>query len=602
MDTKKIEEISVSALNLTLNKSNRLNPFISTNDKEPSWDGSVHVLYPNIDSNSNISKNMIMGRVPIQVKGTSIKLPKNNITFQVNLSDLKNFQREVGAIYFVVFVNENFETKIYYSDLLPVKLNRILSSSEAKKKITIQLKELPNNTLELEKIFYKFLDNNLRQARLSDNELISLYDIENNSDFKGLNLFNTRLPGENPYSFIFDDEVYAYARTGESKVAQPIKEILTNITLSFDHQVDIKIKDKTYYNVVRAYKTKNQEKIKIGNSVYIIINENDTMYTQVNLSNNIREIVRDLDFIIAAFDNKGFYFDNAFIDFDISNKTDGDFNLNFERERLAFFKKCIQMLDDLKCYDDFSIKDLSVNEWTNLTTLVYSIVDGNKIKIDSDKSIIIIPINIGLYSVLIIAIKQNDEYLLYDYNRVEFDHFYYSNVDDPSKKFDTSKYLILDSDLLSKVSNLNYYLIKKSFNSIQDLNTKYSDSTHFLLEVLKASDICRNENHKKDLLLFAEDFSKWIFENDPNEDNYYTNKLNYYQSLKRQNKLTDVDRTNLIKIDKEVPGAIYKYAANLLLDRYEDALYYLNELTEDDKSYITELPISFFLNKESNKI
>lgn len=602
MDTKKIEDISVSALNLALNKSDRLNPFISSNDKEPSWDGSVHVLYPSIDSNLNISKDMIMGRVPIQVKGTRRKLPKKNITFQVNLSDLKNFQKEAGAIYFVVFIDENNETKIYYSDLLPVKLNRIFRNSKAKKKITIQLKELPNNTLELEKIFYKFLDNNLRQARLSDNELISLIDIENDNDFKELNFFNTRLPGESLYRFIFDDEVYAYAIIGENKIAQPIKEILTNITLSYDYQVDIKIQDKTYYKVIRAFKSKNQEKIKIGNSIYIVITENDTMYTQIDLSNNIREIVRDLDFIISALDNKGFYFDNAFIDFDISNKSDGDFDLNYERERLDFFKKCTQMLDDMKCYDDFNIKDLSINEWTNLTTLVYSIIDGNKIKMDSDKSIIVRPVNIGLYSVLIIAVKQNDEYLLYDYNRVEFDHFYFSSVDDPSKKFDTSKYLILDSDLLSKISNLNYYLIKKSFKSIQDLNIKYSDSTHFLLEVLKASDICTNENHKKDLLLFAEDFSYWIFENDPNENNYYTNKLNYYQTLKRQNKLTDIDRTNLIKIDKEVPGIIYKYAANLLLDRYEDALYYLNELTEDDKSYITELPISFFLNKEYDKI
>ena len=125
---------------------------------------------------------------------------------------------------------------------------------------------------------------------------------------------------------------------------------------------------------------------------------------------------------------------------------------------------------------------------------------------------------------------------------------------------------------------------------------------HFLLETLKASDISTDENQKDKLLIFAEDFSKWILDNDNNNTNYYINKLNHYQSKKRRNTLTDIDISNIILLEKESNDNLYKFAANLLLDRNEDALYYLNKLDKNTKDNILKQPISVFLNDSYVKI
>ena len=605
MDSKKKELISISKIKTVLASSNYLDPtHINENDKEPIWDGSVYVYKPSTNFESNLSSSDIFGRVPVQVKSTSKPIPKNKISFEAKKVDLENYFKELGAIFFVVYINEADidNSEIYYSDLLPVKINKILSNSNAEKKISIELKKLPDEPDEIAKIFFNFLDNNNRQANIKNLALKNYNDLVKSDDFKGVRFYHTPLGSEDPHEFLLNDELYGYAVMGNDNTIVPLKEIIKGNSLSYNHEVDITIDDTIYYKQVTAIDTKDIKTITIGDSVHIKINQDDTMYTKVTLTNNLRNLTHDLEFILDALDNGGYYFDGLFMDFDINNKTEGDFNYSFERERLDFFKKCVQLLDELGCYDDINISDLTENHWINLSSLVYSMIDNQKLNLNEEKPYIVRAISIGNLKILVIAIKDGDEYWLYDYNRVEFDNFYYENDKDSTIKLNTSKFIILDSDLLSAISNLNFYLIKESFKNIDDEDIKFSDSMHFLLENLKASDISTDENQKDKLLIFAEDFSKWILDNDNNNTNYYINKLNHYQSKKRRNTLTDIDISNIILLEKESNDNLYKFAANLLLDRNEDALYYLNKLDKNTKDNILKQPISVFLNDSYVKI
>ena len=64
-NTKRIEESATTALKSALLKCPILDAYIDSNDKTPSWDGTVFV-YKSEDQ----KKENIKGRVPIQVKGT----------------------------------------------------------------------------------------------------------------------------------------------------------------------------------------------------------------------------------------------------------------------------------------------------------------------------------------------------------------------------------------------------------------------------------------------------------------------------------------------------------------------------------------------------
>jgi hypothetical protein len=101
MDSKKIENLAVSTVTESVTTSDYLSPFISDNDKEPSWDGHVYIY-----KSTNNKKDQLIGRVPVQVKGTEKgDLNKIEITYPIALTDLKNYLSDGGAVYFVVYMS-----------------------------------------------------------------------------------------------------------------------------------------------------------------------------------------------------------------------------------------------------------------------------------------------------------------------------------------------------------------------------------------------------------------------------------------------------------------------------------------------------------------
>ena len=110
MDSNAIENISVSKLKMVLMLNDYLSPFINEGDKEPSWDGNIY-LY----NKKGKKKKDIKGRVSIQVKGEEKSITKKNeIKYPVSVVDLRNYLSDGGVIYFVVYVDKQGNSKIYY--------------------------------------------------------------------------------------------------------------------------------------------------------------------------------------------------------------------------------------------------------------------------------------------------------------------------------------------------------------------------------------------------------------------------------------------------------------------------------------------------------
>ena len=122
MDSNAIENISVSKLKMVLMLNDYLSPFINEGDKEPSWDGNIY-LY----NKKGKKKKDIKGRVSIQVKGEEKSITKKNeIKYPVSVVDLRNYLSDGGVIYFVVYVDKQGNSKIYYCAMEPLRIQDFL--------------------------------------------------------------------------------------------------------------------------------------------------------------------------------------------------------------------------------------------------------------------------------------------------------------------------------------------------------------------------------------------------------------------------------------------------------------------------------------------
>lgn len=120
MNSKQIDEIAVSYLNITLAKCKLLMPDINTNDKTPVWDGEIQ-LFGNIEHTRGWIR-----KIPVQVKGTTIgDLSNSKIAHSVKKSNLENFSANGGVMFFVILINDDGH-KIFYKRLLPQDIQPII--------------------------------------------------------------------------------------------------------------------------------------------------------------------------------------------------------------------------------------------------------------------------------------------------------------------------------------------------------------------------------------------------------------------------------------------------------------------------------------------
>ncbi len=111
---ERVEELSVHAVMQLFLTTGLIDVSdIKSNDKTPSWDGSI-TLY----NDESRKKDNIYGRADIQIKGHEVKkdeLSKESIQETVSVADLKNYIKEGGVLYFIVNLTE-FGNSVYCID------------------------------------------------------------------------------------------------------------------------------------------------------------------------------------------------------------------------------------------------------------------------------------------------------------------------------------------------------------------------------------------------------------------------------------------------------------------------------------------------------
>lgn len=571
-----IEEIAVQRVKREILKYDCLKDYINTNDKTPMWDGEIYIYKENSKYKANED---FRGKISVQVKGRKVtKIRSGKSKYSIDVEYLRAYQKDKkGVLLFVVEMTDSENTQIYYANLLPVDLKEILERvKDNQKTVSIDIRVIKENSpSSMKMICLNFLRNSNEQMNI---------EIKNIDEIDKVHKIEFTVVGEEKYleDYLFNNDIYSYAfdEITNKKYALPkLKKIQKYQT----NKVDVKIKDKLYYNQITIIKNREEEYILYGKSTKIYLDRNKINF---KLNGNVYERINDAKFIIDLLENKEIVIKNKkiLLPVNIEEKQKEKYieslrmDLNYLNKMKNLFEKFnIKFEKDLDSLDEESLKN--IKRFTKLNDGI--LIDGLE-----ESGVHFIEIA-GYYIAFFVSVDSNKKVEVYNY----FDDlsgkirvFYF---DEEKNEISISPYINLTAENLISFSNVNIDIMKRSFDS-----PNYSEETSlrynlWLLELIKAYD----KSNEQKWLEFAEYIIDKILEFS-NSPTYIINKL---QIIKRKRNLNKEEKDKLYEIKENEKDDMIQCGIAILLNNISDFERYFNKL--ENKEEFEKFPIYNLIKK-----
>lgn len=532
MDKRTIETEATSAVRTLIRRNPYLSPYIDENDKTPVWDGAIYVYST---SNSGLKNKALLGRVPTQIKGHNTKegFP-DQIKYPINKTDLKAYQSEGGLIFIVVYIDDLFNPKIYYEQLLPLDIERLLSLMKSQESKLISLKQIPQDNLQLANLFLNFVKDRQKQLGTVDKNRLHLSDWKGCDSIGayGLQISSVRAPYFNPLQAISSSTVYLYGKPKGFDMQIPLERLDHGI-VETSQQHSIGCGDKIYYlgNMTTTVWENGNLIIKFGKSMSIKIlfySGNRIGGTfHYDLKGSLNNALSDCGFILDVFSKRSIMINSIPIGFTQIDKAMVDQTVKLNQEYNAIRKK----MNDLKIFDDLFIEQLSDDELWKIKLLleINGETESKHLANFADMFTLLNIANVRL--TLFVFFKEGKLFVLDVFS--ELDQFNFGISDDNGDHHSISRFICLTEDaLLSSNLFAEYVYLNIVKYDTWDHYQNYINA--FLLVCLKAVDTGMG-NHDE-LYKLASLLSEWLLGKDPESEIY---QLNYLQTCIRKRPLTE---------------------------------------------------------------
>lgn len=589
MNKRHIETISVAAVSKSISHTRYLSPYIQSDDKEPSWDGHIYIFNDIINK-----KEDLKGRVPVQVKGKLCKdLTKNEVTYSVNVVDLKNYLSDGGVIFFLVYI-DNHTDKIYYSALTPVKLKHYLKDIGAQKSKSITLRVFPEDNNKKIAILENCLRDCELQKSFSRTGFLSIEELQN-KDIEDISFQASVYTDKNEINIIdslleLNEDIYIYAKIKGSKALHPINAIIKSISFPDNENLPISIDGKTYYTFFKKNIDKDKKEILIGDSLKIsMLRNTDTIDVSYEPSKMLRASIIDLNFFINAIKAKYFFIDNKKIDFVIPKKELHDFDMTTQVQRLIMLQEIQDLLIALNVDNDINLDTLTSSDYKNIDLLVKSIIKKEPI-LNLKKGINVQKVKISDLKLLLILVndQSTSKFEIRDFFNSGYD-FYYKDENDNSLRAPVFSYL-KKKDYLD-VSNIDYEKVLTSYQTLSEQNCRITEiANNDMLQMLLAYDESSPKNTK--LLKVAKSLAEWIYATREGNISNEIKKINYLQIISRERDLVENEKQELmLMLENERLRTDIKVATHILLKNKDLARFNLSKMLLDEQNDFKAFPI-----------
>jgi hypothetical protein len=592
LSKENIEHLAVAYLENAIAEHPLMISEIKTNDNALSWDGFIKIY----SANSH-SKDSLIGRIPIQLKGTSIKCwdDKGQARFSISRRDLKNYLKDYGVLFFLVFANGAQRT-LYYTALLPLDIRRLLKNKS--KTVRVHLDKFPLDNTKKFYIMRSFLYNRKLQANMNNN-ISSLVDLTSrNINFTGvaLSFMDTSLNDIHYLSSLkqlLNEKTYMYAIQS--------KDVYLPLDTCKIGAIDILVEDATvsvgntvFYNTYKTHNSNVLDEISFGNDDIFTLNFSEPEH-QIHhfIHGSLPDRILAYKFILAASDNKGFSINNNFLGM-----------ASLDENNYSYYATCLNnltlvrdTLDKLNIkYTNYDVSQLTQNQWILLCSISDAIINNRPCELPTNQDAFYRNEVLGdiciLYSAKSTGIKY--QYTISSFN--DKDGYYkctvLDNINGVSKTIRVSPYKLFTTANYTCLSEKGYNEVYDSVMKYFSCTRQYNESLLIVLEMIKAFDITSDN--------YALNTAEKIIDNLINighlPDIMLINKL---QINKRKRMLDDNERNKLIDLKYRTDNEMLRISAEILLDNFNDAEHLLSNLSDDDLLAFRSFPIYNLLNNKN---
>ncbi len=585
-DSGQKEKMAINKLEEALLRCDAIEPYLSQNDKTPSFDGYLFVY------KGKKTKDNLLGRINVQVKGTETKIVEQSYKYQTEVSDLNNYRNDNGCVFFLVSLDfDNNTCKIFYNCLQILDLNRILEKAKGQKSININLNEFPkDNPVEITNILVNFLNDSLKQRSFINNTP-TLEELRSRGTEINKLIMGGTVQGIPVYDidlYITTHPAYVYAQLEKANIDMPIDKVnIPIIRKTINGKVSVN--DRKYYDSYEIITEAGARKYHVGKS---LIFDMGSDFTKINVKMSpkgyLSDFIRDTEFFIDVISSRSISFNGGNMQLGAFD----DIDLTKYQAKLDYYKDVNSMLCRLGVTEELDCSMLNENDNNNIrnfvNTLLYnSSISFPKMSEDSMYGLFLI----ANLKIMIWIKRRPDGY--FDLTSFFDDHQTVMFMEDDLDKknpIPASHYFLLSEDALSEASNLD---CEKIYEDIIEKGTspEYVARVQlFMLHVLNAYDL--NINHQDELILLAQRLCAWIssfYEDD------YLQTLNHLQILKRMRDLNSDEISMLKHIIETANEPVIKCGTYILLDDYTNAQKCFESLGQKEQEVFKQYPIYHFV-------
>lgn len=617
---RKIEDRSITALQLVIDSHPTMEGYINKRDKELSWDVYIR-LYQWNESMSD--KSNYDDDVQIQIKGHVDKdnkyMCKERIMSPVNIEDLAVYYRKYGCLYFVMYMTEDgSEVEIFYASLYPSKIKSYLEKAKKKgnkSSISIPFIRLPKDGYELYRLCKQFSFEIRKQG--SGLGQIVPRSIEG-KDFEHVKTITaTTIGGKTPYDLLkkinTGDAVF-YGEVDDSGIQYPmqISEMVARVKQTVE--TPIYVDKKMYYSTyemeitvtgpdVKNYINEETITIKPSENLRIILCGSSVTF-KFELNTDINQLRRDSEFILASLDKMELSLNNTRITVS-KPKLDGSFV-----DKLRGIIDGGQALEDIGLNVLIPFKELTDTDRAQIDFLCA--IKAGQIHFETEQSTFqyIWTFREKVWPIIVDTTEKKIKISSCVFS-TEICTFYSStpmqNDDVTDNPYPVPNYIFLSPEILA---NLYFYDFESMYEQID--RTIFNETTSNILNelglnLISSYDICR----KKPLLDIAAEVFNRLFELFPSDVCFY---VNLCQVEIRKNGIISEEGIKKLKSFYPVVDAlpnqknteqvdvknVFYYCAEVLKGNISKANEYYSKLTEIDKKCVDGYPIrTLHLNADS---
>ncbi len=590
MSRNAVEKIAISTINEALVITEFLDPFLKDGDKEPAYDGSVYIY----DNKSNEKANA--KKVNVQVKGkTSRVFNSDSVRYSLQIEDLKIYLSNGGCIFFVVLLSEDKRKKsIYYNALTPVKIKGILEQIKTGAKTkSVVFEKFPEDNRAKVNLFYNFFIDSRKQMSFINCKLPSLNEFrDHNREIEIVNTINGY--GYSGYSRDFflnmiGQESYLYEKRNEILI--PLADVVKLLEVNEEIQQKVEVNKKTYYTSYVRVQRQKDNAIRIGKSIELKIMQN-RISIGFKMPSTLFDRIKDIEFVIAAFENERFSINDIELDISASNTKGTSIDLVLLRNQLEFCNKIQQLFGMLNITENLDLSKLTKCEELHLCCLVQAFIDGEAIKLKKTGDSRYIYMKIQQLIILIYAKEENEgsyKYRFHDIFREKWATTFEESMNGKAKEL-YPVYSVLTKVEYEKVSNIDYNGMVEEYRRFAINNPNVLNQANLdVLQMLLAYDICEKEL----ILKTAIEIMQWILSIDVQEEvtkNVYM--INYLQAITRSRALKSKEEEILIDmLTKKNVGDEINFAAYVLLKQKKLAKAHLRKINPKDVEVLRDFPI-----------